>query len=278
MLQVEWIQSDHVVLTRDLDDTILKQLSWMIEEAIRDLVVAIVFNEDFRCSDLRLSKPLHLRIRSATCSYYSAAHTSDLKQHAFSPGGTAASFASFLNSHLYHASVLEYDLGVGYWPIQNFLDNSISSESDICISIVADQQYTAMSFGVTWVEGKQGASVLLTDGGFKTDDAFCGLIPSNDLMSALGRPLKSMRTYTSSMSKCSVCNNHMPKQHTAYCENCRIMYCLPAELECQQPVLDIKNLRGSNLSRKHFLSAPLKQYYYINVQGRLEIDNEDVPF
>ena len=32
MLQIEWIQSDSVVLNRDLDDSIFNQLSWIIEE------------------------------------------------------------------------------------------------------------------------------------------------------------------------------------------------------------------------------------------------------
>lgn len=278
MLQVEWIQSDRVVLTRDLDDAILNQLSWIIEEAVRDLVIAIVFNEDLRWTDLQLFDPLHLRIESPTCNYYSGAHTSDLRQNSFSPGGTADSFASFLTSHLYHASVLEYDLGVNYWPIQTFLDNSISTKRDICISLDSAQKYTAMSFGIIWVENNQGGSVLLTDGGFKTDDDFNGLIPSNDLISALEQPLRYMRGYSSSRDKCSVCNNSMPKQYTAYCESCRIGYCLPAELKHQQSDLEIESLRASKLSCKHLLNAPLKQHYYINEQGSLELDNEDVPF
>jgi hypothetical protein len=278
MLQVEWIQSDHVVLHRDIDGTEFNQLSLNIEEAVRDLIVAIVFNEDLRSSDLQLHEPLHLRIASSSSNYYSHAHTSDLRQHAFSPGGTADSFASFLTSHLYHASVLEYDLGLHYWPMQIFLDNCVSPERDICISIDSDQQYTAMSFGVTWVENKQGASVLLTNGGFKTDDDFRGLIPSNDLINALEHPLKYMRAFTTSKSKCSVCNNSMPKMQTAYCENCRLMHCLPAEMAYQQYLLDIKSLRASKLSCKRYLSSQLEQHYYINEQGRLEMDNKDVPF
>jgi len=278
MLQVEWIQSDRVVLNRDIDDSIFNQLSWIIEEAVRDLIIAIAFNEDSRSSNLHLNEPLHLRIRSSAINYYSGAHASDLRQHAFSLGGTADSFASFLTSHLYHASVIEYDLGVSYWPIQTFLDNSISPERDIAISIVADQQYTVMNLGVTWVEDIKGASVLLTNGGFKIDDDFQGLIPSNALINTLENPLKYMRSYTSSMSKCSVCNNTMPKMPTAYCENCRIMHCLPAELKCQLSVLDIKSLRASKLSSKCFISSQFEQHYYINEQGRLEIDNEDVPF
>ena len=64
----------------------------------------------------------------------------------------------------------------------DLLDNSVSMERDICISIDSDQLYVVMSFGITWVENRIGESVLLTDGGFRADKDFYGLTPSNDLI------------------------------------------------------------------------------------------------
>ena len=279
MLCVEWIQSDRIVLHRELNGAVFHKLSWSIEEAVRDLLIAIAFNEDWRTNDIHLNEPLHLRIRSDANNYYSGSHVSDLGPYSFSPGVTADSFASFLTAHLYHASVLGYELGEDYWPIQTFLDNSVSTERDISISIASDQNYTAMNFGIIWVENKMGESVLLTDGSFKTDEDFCGLIPSIDLINALERPLKFMRAYTSSKGKCSICDDILCIEQTAFCENCRVNYCLPAELKHQsQAVVDIQSLRGSQLCCKRYLGSHSERHYIVNEFGRLVIDNSDVPF
>ena len=279
MLYVEWIQSDRIVLHRELNGATFLQLSWSIEEAVRDLLIAIAFNEDWRTLDIQLNEPLHLRIRSYASNYYSGSHDSDLGPYAFSLGGTADTFASFLTAHIYHASVLEYELSEDYWPIQIFLDNSVSPERDICISMDSDQQYVVMSFGVTWVENRIGESVLLTNGGFRADEDFCGLIPSNDLINAIERPLKFMRAYSSSKGKCSICNDILRFEHTAFCENCRVNYCLPVEKQYRdQPLVDIQSLRSSELCCKRYLSSHLVNHYSINQYGRLIIDNNDVPF
>ena len=279
MLYVEWIQSDRILLHRELNGAIFLQLSWSIEEAVRDLLIAIAFNEDWRIHDIQLNEPLPLRIYSSSSNYYSGSHVSDLGPYAFSLGGTADTFASFLTAHIYHASVLEYELSEDYWPIQTFLDNSVSTKQDICISIDSDQQYVAMSFGITWVENRIGESVLLTDGGFRADKDFYGLTPSNDLISALERPLKFMRAYTCSKGKCSICNSIMSIENAAFCENCRVNYCLPAETRYQgQSLLDIQSFRGSQLCCKRYLSSHLEQHYSINQYGRLVIDSHDIPF
>ena len=59
MLCAEWIQSDHIVLHRELNGAVFHKLSWSIEEAVRDLLIAIAFNEDWRTNDIHLNEPLH---------------------------------------------------------------------------------------------------------------------------------------------------------------------------------------------------------------------------
>ena len=96
MLSVEWIQRDRIVLHREINGVTFLQLTWSIEEAVRDLLIAIAFNEDWRTLNIQLNEPLHLRICSFSSNYYSGSHDSDLGPYAFSLGGTADTLLAFL--------------------------------------------------------------------------------------------------------------------------------------------------------------------------------------
>ena len=279
MYNVEWIQNDKLVLIRKLYHISADNLSLRIHEAVSDLLIAIIFNEDRRVLDLVINEPLHLKIKAVdeSSNYYSAFHVSDLKPCAFALGATAESFACFLTAHIYHAAILECDLGIySYWPISIFLDNSHSGELDICISLVVNQQqYTALNFGLNWLEDEKGRSVLLTDGGFKADDDFHGLIPSGDVIDALVLPLKYMRVYSALEGKCSICHKVMINRKIAYCEICRVKYCLPAEVNYQRiSSFNIPSLRTS-ISAVSFYS---RMGLYVNEHGILVNDVDDVPF
>ena len=277
MFNVEWIQNDRVVLTCEVGCDRLDLLSCRIYQAVCDLVMAVSFNEDRRIVDLVLYEPLHLRISSSSdgSNYCSASHHSDLSPYAFSTGATADSFASFLTAHLYHATILEYDLGIDYWPIHALLNNTCSSEPDMCLALFSDQMYSVLNMGNKWVENADGKAVFLTDMGFKFHIDFQGLTPSNDLIAALESPLKYMRAFVAIKGRCSTCRQEVSSKDVAYCQKCRRKFSLPYEVAHQQLVsFDIKSLRRSRLAEKDILTAVNLS---INGQGRL-ININDIPF
>lgn len=277
MFNVEWIQNDRVVLTREVYCDPVYELSYLINQAVCDLVMAVSFNEDKRIVDLVLYEPLHLRINSSRngSNYCSASHHSDLSPYAFSTGATADSFASFLTAHFYHAIVLEYDLGIDYWPIHTLLNNSCSSDPDTCLALFSDQMYSVLNMGYKWIENADGKAVFLTDMGFKFHKDFYGLTPSNDLIAALESPLKYMRAFVAMEGRCSTCRQEISSKDVAYCQKCRRKFSLPYEVAHQQLVsFDIKSLRGSRLAEKEILTDVNLS---INDQGRL-INMNDIPF
>lgn len=281
MCSVDWVQNDKTLICRDLYCEGPFSLAICVENAIRDLVYAIAFNEDRRTDKLSLNEPLHLII---TCfrtnsDYNSAIHLSDLKQCAFAPGGTADSLASFITAHVYHATIFENDLGVHYWPVYVFLDNSQSPELDVAFSLFANEVYTVKYFGSTWLEDMDGRSVKLTCEGFEYSNEFYGLVPTKEIITALEGPLKSMRAYSRIKGKCSVCNSAMVNDPIAYCERCQIKYALPAESAYSwSPYFDIQSLRKSKLCSKYWLNSPSQSSLSVNEKGSLYSIVKDVPF